>query len=224
MDAVTVNKGEMYTLPTCDFTAPAGKEFNGWNLGAAGVQVEITADTELVAQWKDESEIFKVTFKANGGKGKMVAQTGEKGKKIKLNANKFKRAGYVFAGWNTKKDGKGTAYKGSATITLTKNITLYAQWDKITLTIKSISKISRSKILTISATLKIGGKVVKGKTLTFVYKGKKRHTFKAKTNGQGIAKVKIPKKYIQELKVGKTATITVSYGGATVKKNAKIAK
>ena len=225
MDAVTVNKGEMYTLPACGFTAPEGKEFDGWNLGAAGDQIEITADTELTAQWKNKAaETCKITFKANGGKGKMDAIKAEKGKAVKLTANKFTQKGYAFAGWNTKKNGKGTAYKDGAKITLKKNMTLYAQWNKIALKIGEIKNIPRNKKLTVKATLTLGGKAVKGKTVTFVFKGKKGHKYTAKTNQSGVATVTIKAKDIQELKVGATATITASFEDVTTKIKAKITK
>lgn len=38
------------------------------------------------------------------------------------------REGYKFKGWNTRKDGKGTAFKADTEIN--ENITLYAQWEK----------------------------------------------------------------------------------------------
>ena len=47
-----------YTLPTCTFTAPTGKQFKGWSISANGNVIEgttinITADTELFAIWED---------------------------------------------------------------------------------------------------------------------------------------------------------------------------
>ena len=36
--------------------------------------------------------------------------------------------GYVFAGWNTAVDGSGTAYAANATVVVTPNMRLYAQW------------------------------------------------------------------------------------------------
>ena len=55
MAAVTVVKNKSYTLPDCTFTAPAGKEFDKWDLGAPGASVTITKDTVVTAQWKDKS-------------------------------------------------------------------------------------------------------------------------------------------------------------------------
>ena len=55
MAAVTVVKNKSYTLPDCTFTAPEGKEFDKWDLGAPGASVTITKDTVVTAQWKDKS-------------------------------------------------------------------------------------------------------------------------------------------------------------------------
>lgn len=69
---------------------------------------------------------YTVTFDANGGTGTMAEQ--EIGGTAALNANTFTREGFVFDGWNTKADGKGTAYADKADITPTADMTLYAQW------------------------------------------------------------------------------------------------
>lgn len=57
MDVVEVEDGHSYVLPTCTFTAPAGKEFDCWKVNettyAAGESITVTANTEVVAQWKD---------------------------------------------------------------------------------------------------------------------------------------------------------------------------
>ena len=58
MEAVSNISGQ-YTLPACGFTAPNGKEFAGWKVNnagdllQAGAQINVTANIELVAQWKD---------------------------------------------------------------------------------------------------------------------------------------------------------------------------
>ena len=57
------------------------------------------------------------------------------GKSYKLTANKFKKSGYTFVGWNTKKNGSGKIYKNKQSIKnlTSKNggtVTLYAQWMK----------------------------------------------------------------------------------------------
>ncbi|MBE6063527.1 MAG: bacteriocin [Clostridium butyricum] len=41
------------------------------------------------------------------------------------------KSGYRFVEWNTKKDGSGTSYESGEKLKLTKDITLYAQWNEI---------------------------------------------------------------------------------------------
>ena len=88
-----------------------------------------------------------VTFKANGGKGTMGALRASVGSRVTLPANAFKRTGYTFKGWNTKKNGTGKAYKNKAAIRLKGSLVLYAQWKKKvsgTLVAKMVSKGSNS--------------------------------------------------------------------------------
>ena len=54
MNDVTVKKGDKYTLPSCGFTAPSGKEFDKWDKGTPETAIEITADTVITALWKDQ--------------------------------------------------------------------------------------------------------------------------------------------------------------------------
>ena len=55
---VGVQYAGTYTLPACTFTAPDGKEFDGWALSANGekittAQITISENTELFALWKN---------------------------------------------------------------------------------------------------------------------------------------------------------------------------
>ena len=58
MNPISDIAGE-YALPQCTFTAPEGKEFAGWKINGqgdllqAGDKINVTANIELVAQWKD---------------------------------------------------------------------------------------------------------------------------------------------------------------------------
>jgi hypothetical protein len=45
-----------------------------------------------------------------------------------LRSSGFNRAGYDFAGWNTRLDGQGTSYAAGASYTFASDMTLYAQW------------------------------------------------------------------------------------------------
>ncbi len=58
----------------------------------------------------------------------MGTQTVKPNEATALTANTFTRADYDFTGWNTAKDGTGTAYGDKANITTNENVTLYAQW------------------------------------------------------------------------------------------------
>ena len=78
--------------------------------------------------------VYHLIFDANGGEGEMSAQTLEAGVSQALAANTFTRDGYDFTGWNTKADGSGTSYTNKQIITLTQDITLYAQWKVIATT------------------------------------------------------------------------------------------
>ena len=52
----------------------------------------------------------------------------------------LKKSGYDFSGWNTAADGTGTTYQPGETITLSENITLYAQWRAKEYTVKYDTK------------------------------------------------------------------------------------
>ncbi len=77
-----------------------------------------------------------ITFDANGGSGSMNVQTISYDVATTLTANAFTRTGYTFNGWNTKADGTGTSYADGASIKLTADTTLYAQWTANTYTVK----------------------------------------------------------------------------------------
>ena len=70
-----------------------------------------------------------VTFEPNGGEGKMDPQTVPENTDTELTANAFTREGHNFKGWNTAADGSGTDYADMATVSLTEDTTLYAQWE-----------------------------------------------------------------------------------------------
>ena len=69
-----------------------------------------------------------ITFDPNGGTGTMPTMEVRPGTKISLSPNGFTREGYSFTGWNTAADGTGKAYVDKQEITVTGDITLYAQW------------------------------------------------------------------------------------------------
>ena len=71
-----------------------------------------------------------VTFDANGGTGSMASQVIPYNTATALNTMSGLTApsGKTFVGWNTAADGSGTSYANGASVKLTTNTTLYAQW------------------------------------------------------------------------------------------------
>ena len=92
----------------------------------SGVTV-IRKDGEAAFTGSGDLGDLYITFDANGGEGEMDPQLATV-TNVTLNENTFTRKGYSFAGWNTEKDGSGTAYDDKANITLSGDQTLYAQW------------------------------------------------------------------------------------------------
>ena len=74
-----------------------------------------------------------VSYDPNGGDGAMIPTIGKSGTGVTAADNAFTRTGYTFAGWNTAKDGTGTAYQPGDVLVLTKSVVvLYAWWRPIT--------------------------------------------------------------------------------------------
>ena len=85
--------------------------------------------------WGGEEPVeLTVTFEPNGSteypvEGTMPPQTVLEKTDTALNANSFTRKFYNFLNWNTAADGTGDSYADGATVNLTENTTLYAQWE-----------------------------------------------------------------------------------------------
>lgn len=74
-----------------------------------------------------------IRYDPNDGKGDAFKKVGDPGTTATTaEAGVFLRKGHTFAGWNTKADGTGTAYKAGAGIAYPaegQTLTLYAQWE-----------------------------------------------------------------------------------------------
>lgn len=118
----------------------SGFVFLEWTLGGTAYQggsnVKNLADQEgavvvLKASWAIGK--FKIRFDANGGTGTMKEETFACNREKQLYANKYKRTGYTFQGWNSKKDGTGTAYQDEQKAIFNdqedgNTVVLYAMW------------------------------------------------------------------------------------------------
>ena len=104
-----------------------------------------------------------------------------------------------------------TKYKGK---TYTNKVTV-----KQVLTASKVNVKKTAKSFTLKAKLKVNGKLVKGKVITFKFNGK---TYKVKTNAKGIAQKKLNKNVIKKLKKGKTYAVKVTYLKDTIKTTVKV--
>lgn len=126
----TIKKDSTYKLPAADtFTAPANKEFAGWQVGnetkKAGDTITITADVTVKAIWKAIE--FKVSFNAGDGSGTMNEVTVTKGSEYKLPACGFTApSGKEFAGWKVG-DQEGVK-QANDKIKISGAVTLTATW------------------------------------------------------------------------------------------------
>ncbi|MBR0453078.1 MAG: InlB B-repeat-containing protein, partial [Bacteroidales bacterium] len=134
MSVQKVQKGASLNLKSNAFTKD-GYVFTGWNTRADGegrsyanlATMIPMENMQLYAQWHPLVYVF---LNPNGGTGTQVKQTLKKDVETSLSENPFTRKGYVFDSWNTKADGTGTSYADKASITLSKDLQLYAQWKK----------------------------------------------------------------------------------------------
>ncbi|MGI5888654.1 MAG: InlB B-repeat-containing protein [Oscillospiraceae bacterium] len=135
MDSYTAAAGTSVTVSENEF-ARTGYDFTGWNTSAdgtgtsyeAGSSIVLNEDISLYAQWESETQVFTLSYDANGGEGTMDSESAESGSSVVIDENAFSRSGYSFSGWNTAADGTGTSYEAGSSIILDEDVTLYAQW------------------------------------------------------------------------------------------------
>ena len=91
--------------------------------------------------------MFIVTYHANGGEGTMKPDTFYYGVSKQLSEIKYTNSSHYFTNWNTKADGTGIPYEDGQTLMISKNITLYAQWE---IGNKELFSVSESTTITFS--------------------------------------------------------------------------
>ena len=135
---VTLVKTGYHTVTTSDWntqTNGSGKSYDSM-LAYKATDFAALKDSDksvtLYANWKPNN--YKVRYNGNGAtSGTMTDSSHVYDTSKVLTRNAYARTGYTFTGWNTKSDGKGTAYADGASVkNLTANkdvvVTLYAQW------------------------------------------------------------------------------------------------
>ena len=141
----TITKGDQLTLP--ELETREGYTFDGWytldenglikeeKLGDPNVQVDITADTTLIAKWTKDIT-YKITYYLNGGTFKSAESV-----KYEIPANgqltlpeMAELPGYVFDGWY-KLEASGTlgekAGEVNTEITIAEDTVLVAKWTPV---------------------------------------------------------------------------------------------
>jgi uncharacterized repeat protein (TIGR02543 family) len=131
------------TLPT---PTRSGYKFVGWYTGSTGgskvsssTKVSITKNQTLYARW---AKNYTLTFNGNSGTVKTKSKTVSKGYTCGTLPSPT-RSKYAFKGWYTKKSG-GTKVTKDTKVNLTRNLILYAQWTKVSVSKGTVSKLTNT--------------------------------------------------------------------------------
>ena len=124
-----IAKGSNITLPIPE---KFGYEFIGWYTGDSVNDGQfyndtcVSKDIVLTAKWQVATDVYYVSYIANGGKA-IAPQQYKEGDKI-LSMPRTSRVNYVFLGWYSDKE---LTVAVSLPITVTEDIVVYAKWEKI---------------------------------------------------------------------------------------------
>lgn len=133
MKDVVMEEGR-YTLPECEFTAPAGKQFKAWLVSgrerAPGYEFSVRENITIQAVWEDIPAVtYTVTFAAGGGTGAMNSV--ETSGSYSLPKNRFTApSGKQFKCWKV----NGSEKQPGDTINVTANTTVTAVWENVPVT------------------------------------------------------------------------------------------
>ena len=118
----------------------------------------------------DEAFNCIITFDGNGATaGEMSVQTEGIGKEARLSENTYERTKYLFTGWNTEQDGSGTAYTDGQKISLTGNITLFAQWEVIPIILdSSMGGWTDGNVYVLNSNVSIFGQIIVSGSVTLI--------------------------------------------------------
>ena len=128
-----VNAGRLVTI-----TAPEkpGHTFSNWEVVSGGITLQNAESrfTSFIMPSRDVvinpvyTEIYTVTYNANGGIGAPDAQEKLSGVNLTLSNAIPVYTNRTFNGWNTAADGSGTDYASGQSYTANANLNLYAKW------------------------------------------------------------------------------------------------
>jgi len=146
---------ENTTIYLASAPSKTGHSFGGWNDGTttheAGAEYTVTSSITMTAQWTPDPHT--ITYKAGEGTGNDVVVNKNYGESYDIAAvsNTFTApAGKPnFTGWNTEANGTGTPYSPGQNITISGDLTLFAQWSNsvtATYTVSSTSSVTTSGV------------------------------------------------------------------------------
>lgn len=130
----TVRTGYIESAPV---STKVDASLEGWYLNeelSAESKVQfpyvVTGDVTLYAKWRPVQ--CTITYYANGATSGTVPATVtvDKGSSYSVlgNTGNLQKNGYAFTKWNTRVDGNGQSYGAGDSLTVTGNMSLYAQW------------------------------------------------------------------------------------------------
>ena len=144
-----------------------GSTFMGWNENPSakiatympGGEFVLDKDTRLFAIWKlGEERTYSVIYNANGGENAPESVEDISGDYV-ITAEVPQRESYGFLGWSEDAKAKTATYVAGDTITLTKNVILYAIWEKGTYTVTVSTNPEAAGTVTGSAAKTAGSEV-----------------------------------------------------------------
>ena len=198
MQSIIVTENSSITIPENQFTR-SGYKFVGWNTESDGTgdsysvgqTIQLSNNMILYAQWEEEEtneepsedSIYNVTFDSNKGEGSMQSITVDYAEQISIPENQFTRWCSDFIGWNTKSDGTGTSYEVGQKISISKDMTLYAQWERQTYTISYDPNDGEGEAFDVSVECGMGGT----NKNTFTRSGYKFVGWNTKADGTGTS-------------------------------------
>jgi uncharacterized repeat protein (TIGR02543 family) len=124
------------TLPSSSNLARQGYNLSSWNAApdgtgtsyALGQSVTLSTSLTLYAQWTALSTI-ELKFVTDGGSGSAAPLIGVVGANVALpDTTSVVKLGFTLTSWNTTANGTGTSFALGEGVTLSRSLTLYAQW------------------------------------------------------------------------------------------------
>ncbi len=145
-DSIAYVGGDTVSVQGTATLERTGYSFVAWNTAQDGSGLNyaenatfvISANTTLFAQWAPIP--YRITYDGNTNTGGSAPYDGNSYIIYDIanvaDEGSLTKTGYTFAGWNTSANGSGMAHLPDTTITMTQDLTLFAQWTPIPYTVR----------------------------------------------------------------------------------------